>query len=71
MKLPLTSEMDFAPHDINNSMTVENFLSNLVKQGMLDYVQMGAGGRPQATQSELSSLLLHIFVYICTKNGKA
>ena len=41
----MTATIDFAPHETHRTMTVEAFLSDLVKQGMLDCVQTGQTGQ--------------------------
>ena len=46
----MTATIEFLPHSTHRTMTIDVFLSSLVKQGQLDKIKVGPGGVPKPTQ---------------------
>ncbi|EJD00539.1 MAGE-domain-containing protein [Fomitiporia mediterranea MF3/22] len=58
-RLPMSATIEFVPHATHRSMSIESYLSLLIKQGHLDRVKMGPGGAPKPTQGKRGRTAAH------------
>lgn len=50
LRIPLSATIVSAPSSTHSSMTIETYLSTLIRQGYLDKVRIDIGAGPRATQ---------------------
>lgn len=57
--IPLNATLELTPHSREHTITVEAFLTSMIKQNYLDRIKVGTAGAPRPTQGKLYILMIY------------